>query len=165
MKCPSCQAEDTKVIDSRLLNEGMSVRRRRKCDFCSYRFTTYEHLDVPFPVVLKRDGRREDYRREKVIKGIEKSLQKRPVSREVIDNLLEELETRLQQSGTKEIHSEEIGAMVMDRLREIDPVGFVRYASFYWDYNDIEGFLQGLRKSLPTKSKENSSGESNEIRS
>lgn len=165
MKCPSCQAEDTKVIDSRLLNEGMSVRRRRKCDLCSYRFTTYEHLDIPFPVVLKRDGRREDYRREKVIKGIEKSLQKRPVSREVIDELLEDLETKLQQLGAKEVDSDDIGAIVMDRLREIDPVGFVRYASFYWNYDDIEGFLKGLKKSLPKKTKGPSTEEMNEIRS
>jgi transcriptional repressor NrdR len=147
MHCPNCHTEDTKVIDSRSLNVGASVRRRRKCEKCSWRFTTYEHIELQLPTIIKRDGRRENFNHEKLLNGLRKSSQKRPISTEILENIVEELEVKLSLGQQKEVPSEEIGSFIMQKLKGIDPVAFVRYASFYWDYENIEEFLKVLKAS------------------
>jgi len=144
MHCPSCQTHDTKVIDSRLLQEGANVRRRRKCDSCGHRFTTYEKFEVHFPTILKRDGRRENFNPKKIMGGLEKAFQKRPISTDNIENILSSLETFLLQLGQKEYHSEQIGTFLMNKINELDTVAFVRFASFYWNYDNIDSFVKGL---------------------
>jgi len=144
MHCPKCQAPDTKVIDSRHLLEGSSVRRRRKCETCQFRFTTYEKLEVSLPTVVKNDGRRETYGREKLMSGLRKSCQKRPVSVEDLEDLANRIEAILIQAGQNEIPSHILGSMVMNELKILDPVAYVRFASFYWNFRDITEFVSGL---------------------
>ncbi|TNE96614.1 MAG: transcriptional repressor NrdR [Deltaproteobacteria bacterium] len=146
MHCPSCNAEDTKVIDSRLLMEGKTVRRRRKCLSCEHRFTTYEQFQVQLPAVVKSsDGRREPYNREKIMKGLKKACQKRPISMEQIENLLDELEKSLNEFEGKEVPSSFIGEHIMQKLYQLDPVSYIRYGSFYWNFSDVEDFMTSLK--------------------
>lgn len=147
MHCPNCHTEDTKVIDSRSLNEGASVRRRRKCEKCSWRFTTYEHIELQLPDIIKRDGRREAFNHDKLLNGLRKSSQKRPISTEMLENIVDELEVKLSLGQQKEVPSDEIGSFIMQKLKSVDPVAFVRYASFYWDYENIEEFMKVLKAS------------------
>lgn len=164
MQCPQCHHSDTKVIDSRSSGEGGgSIRRRRKCEQCDFRFTTYEKYQMVLPMIVKNDGRRENFSREKILKGLKKACQKRPVSVDQLEQLIDEVEALLSaQSGVSEINAQIIGEAVMSKLRELDPVSFVRFASFYWDYQSIQDFVrtlqrdvQPLRKSArPTKESE-----------
>lgn len=144
MHCPSCLTQDTKVIDSRLLQEGANVRRRRKCEHCEYRFTTYEKIEINFPYILKQDGRRENYDRTKVLTGLRKAFQKRPIATEKIEKILDSLESTLLQSGQKEFQSKKIGEFLMKNINALDPVASVRFASFYWNYDDIDTFVKEL---------------------
>ncbi|MBD65728.1 MAG: transcriptional regulator NrdR [Halobacteriovoraceae bacterium] len=145
MKCPYCQESETKVVDSRLLKEGFSVRRRRKCDGCEKRFTTYETIEISMPNIVKLDGRREPFKREKILDGIEKACQKRPIPTEQIDRLIENIEKDILEISDKEITTKQIGHIVMMYLRNLDPVAYIRFASVYRKFQDIEEFVSEIR--------------------
>ncbi len=157
MQCPKCSHSDTKVIDSRSLLEGGAIRRRRKCEICDFRFTTYENYQMQMPVIVKHDGRRENFNREKIIKGLQKACQKRPVSIDQLNNLIDEIEKSLMEGSPSEIVASDIGEMVMQKLKDLDPVSFVRFASFYWDYKNIQDFVRTLQQDLPVSAKPKSS--------
>ncbi|HAZ12099.1 MAG: transcriptional regulator NrdR [Bdellovibrionales bacterium GWA2_49_15] len=144
MHCPKCQANDTKVIDSRHFDLGSAVRRRRRCEVCQYRFTTYEQIEMELPTIVKNDGRREVFGREKIMNGLLKSCQKRPIPVEELNTIADRIEMALAQAGHKEILSKDIGLMVMEELKKLDPVAYVRFASFYWNFDDVESFVSGL---------------------
>ena len=148
MHCPSCNAADTRVIDSRMLLEENSVRRRRKCDVCEARFTTYENIQIQMPLIVKKDGRRENYNREKIMKGLNKACQKRNVSTDQLNKLLNNVERSLLEISRTEVRARDLGEIIMDLLKELDRVAYVRYASFYWDFKDIEEFVYGLKNNL-----------------
>lgn len=145
MRCPFCDFKDTKVLDSRLLQEGLSVRRRRRCTECDRRFTTYEKIEISMPMVVKNDGRREPYFREKLFSGIEKACQKRPVSTEQLEHILNNIERDIQEKHSKEVLTSEVGKKVMMYLRHLDPVAYVRFASVYSSFQDIEEFVNKLQ--------------------
>lgn len=144
MKCPFCQNMENKVIDSRLAKDAQVIRRRRECEDCGRRFTTYERVEEILPVVIKSDGRREPFDRGKVIEGIQASCEKRPVSQAVIERLVEEIEKLLQETGEKEIDSTVIGEEVLVRLSEIDDVAYIRYASIFRNFADLGEFAAEL---------------------
>lgn len=148
MHCPSCHAQDTKVIETRILQNGMAVRRRRRCEDCDKRFTTYENFTQQLPAIVKADGRRENFNREKIVKGLTKACQKRPVSRDQIHELIDSLERHLGELSLKEISSDLLGNYVMEELYKLDPVSYVRFASFYWEFNNIEDFVSNLEKNV-----------------
>jgi transcriptional repressor NrdR len=148
MHCPSCNAADTRVIDSRMLLEENSVRRRRKCDACEARFTTYENIQIQMPLIVKKDGRRENYNREKIMKGLNKACQKRNVSTDQLNKLLNNVEKSLLEISRTEVHARDLGEIIMDLLKVLDRVAYVRYASLYWDFKDIEEFVFGLKNNL-----------------
>ena len=150
MKCPYCTKIDNKVIDSRLSKDGRTIRRRRECLECERRFTTYEKLEEVLPMVIKKDSRREPFNRDKITEGIKKACQKRPVSITRIDEFVDSLELYFQELGKKEIDSEEIGEKVINNLKEWDEVAYVRFASVYRQFKDINEFmaeLEGILKS------------------
>jgi len=142
--CPFCDANDTKVIDSRLVAEGKQVRRRRECTRCSERFTTYETAELLLPRVVKSDGSREPFDEDKLRRGILKALEKRPVDTEAIEALLDQLKIRLQATGEREVGSRVVGEFVMDALRKLDHVAYVRFASVYRDFKDLKEFRDEL---------------------
>jgi len=148
MKCPFCTEIDNKVIDSRLSKDGNVIRRRRECIICSRRFTTYEHIEEIPVMIVKKDGRREVFSREKVRSGIQKACQKRDVSINVIDEFLDELERDLREAGEKEISSNKIGEKIMAKLHEIDDVAYVRFASVYREFKDVNDFVSELKNLL-----------------
>lgn len=148
MKCPFCGFVDTRVVDSRLGKEGNNIRRRRECIECERRFTTYERVEETLPLVVKKDGRRETFDRMKIISGIQKACEKRPVSISTIEKVVDRMEMALQESGEKEIDATRIGAAVMDALREIDEVAYVRFASVYRQFKDINEFMNELKDIL-----------------
>tara|TARA_B100001971_G_scaffold215182_1_gene259202 strand:+ start:145946 stop:146416 length:471 start_codon:yes stop_codon:yes gene_type:complete len=145
MRCPFCDSNDTKVVDSRLLKEGFSIRRRRRCDECTKRFTTYETIEISMPMVVKMDGRREPYKREKIKGGLEKACQKRPISTDQVDRLVENLEKNILEINEKEISSIEIGKLIMMYLRNLDPVAYIRFASVYRKFQDVEEFVNNIK--------------------
>lgn len=145
MKCPYCQKAETKVVDSRLLKEGLSVRRRRKCEGCDKRFTTYETIEINMPNIVKLDGRRESYRREKILSGIEKACQKRPIPTGQIERVIENIEKDILEVSEKEISTKEIGHIVMMYLRNLDPVAYIRFASVYRKFQDIDEFVNEIK--------------------
>lgn len=145
MNCPFCHTTDTKVADSRLIAESNSIKRRRKCEACGKRFNTFEQFEINMPMVIKSDGRREGYNRQKIYDGITKACQKRPVATEQIENIIEYIQKTILELETKEISTREIGHMVMDNLRLLDPVAYVRFASVYRTFKDIEEFVQDLQ--------------------
>jgi transcriptional repressor NrdR len=151
MKCPYCSKMDNKVIDSRLSKDGRTIRRRRECIECSRRFTTYERLEEILPMVVKKDGRREPFNRDKISEGIKKACQKRPVSVTQIDEFVDALELYFQELGKKEIESKEIGERVINRLKEWDGVAYVRFASVYRQFKDINEFMSELEDMLKTR--------------
>ncbi|MFG1500840.1 transcriptional regulator NrdR [Halobacteriovorax sp. XZX-3] len=148
MYCPSCQTPNTKVIDSRHLSDGLAVRRRRACLNCDFRYTTYEKLQLQVPALVKNDKRREPYNREKISKGINKACQKRPLTTAQINRLIDDVEMTLSQMNNIEVPAKIVGEVVMEKLYELDPVAYVRYASFYWNFKDIDGFIESLQKSI-----------------
>ncbi len=157
MKCPYCTKIDNKVIDSRLSKDGRTIRRRRECLECSRRFTTYEKLEEVLPMVIKKDGRREPFNREKIIEGVKKSCQKRPVSITRIEEFVDSLEIYFHELGKKEIESKEVGEMVINNLKEWDEVAYVRFASVYRQFKDIHEFMNELEEILKSKRETESS--------
>ena len=138
MRCPRCENESTRVIDSRDLEGGSTIRRRRECEACEYRFTTYERPEGARLVVVKRDGSRQDFDREKQRTGLLKALQKRPVTLDRVETALDDIESHLRSRGDAELPSTEIGRMATDALRELDQLAYIRFASVYHAYDDIE---------------------------
>jgi transcriptional repressor NrdR len=151
MRCPSCHEQDTKVIDSRLLQDADTVRRRRKCESCEHRFTTYEKTEQQLPILVKRDGRMESYNREKIKNGLIKASQKRPISATQIDNIIDELENFMLQSGLKEFPTDSVGPYVISKLYELDHVAYVRFASFYWNFDTVDTFIKDLQNKTVTE--------------
>lgn len=151
MKCPFCSKIDNKVIDSRLSKDGRTIRRRRECIACKRRFTTYEKLEDVLPLVVKKDGRREPFNRQKIILGIRNACQKRPVSSSRIEEFTDAMESHFQDLGKKEINSSEVGEMVISTLREWDEVAYVRFASVYRQFKDIKEFMAELEDILKAK--------------
>ena len=140
MKCPFCGNGDTQVVETRIAEDGNFVRRRRQCSACEKRFTTYERPDVSFPAVVKRDGRRIGYERDKLLASMNLALRKRPVSTEQIDAAVERIEEKLLNLGVREIASTRIGELVMRELKKLDKVAYVRFASVYRSFEDIDEF-------------------------
>ncbi|MCD7746781.1 MAG: transcriptional regulator NrdR [Firmicutes bacterium] len=143
MKCPVCGYGESRVVDSRPSSDGTTIRRRRECLSCRRRFTTYEMVDVVHPVVIKRDGTRELFDKNKLLVGLIKACEKRPIKAEVIAN---DIEASLAGSLSREIQSSELGEMVLVRLKRLDPVAYVRFASVYREFNDVETFIEEIRK-------------------
>lgn len=148
MKCPFCAEINNKVIDSRLSKDGNVIRRRRECLVCSRRFTTYEHIEEIPVMIIKKDGRREVFSIDKLRSGIQKACQKRNISVNIIEEFLDELERDLRESGEKEIPSHKIGEKVMAKLYEIDDVAYVRFASVYREFKDVNDFVSELKSLL-----------------
>jgi transcriptional repressor NrdR len=146
MKCPYCQDLDNRVIDSRLTKDGHTIRRRRVCEKCSRRFTTYERVEEMLPMVVKKDGRREVYDRAKVLAGLKKACEKRPVGIELIDQTVDRIEQSLQERGEKEIPSSVIGESIMRELHKLDQVAYVRFASVYREFKDANEFMHELQE-------------------
>ncbi len=144
MRCPFCQTGEDKVIDSRTSKDGLEIRRRRECLGCERRYTTYERIEESLPVVVKQDLRREPFDRNKIEKGLRRAIGKRPVSVEKISELAEMVERELVETGVKELTTQEIGERVLPKLRKLDEVSYVRYASIYRDFRDIDEFVNEL---------------------
>ena len=141
------------MVDSRVSKDGAAIRRRRECLACGFRFTTYERVEMQLPMVVKRDGRREPFSREKVIEGIRKACQKRPISMDQIEAFVSELERELMESGEREIPSTEIGERVMAKLQEWDQVAYVRFASVYRQFKDVKEFIAQVQELLASQEK------------
>ena len=146
MRCPFCDSVEDRVVDSRESREGDVIRRRRECVRCSRRFTSYEKIEhQPFQVV-KRDQRREPYDREKLMRGLQVACRKRPVSQDELERVADSIEAAMHDSGGREISSQQLGHMVMDRLRQLDPVAYVRFASVYRNFEDVDAFVKELHR-------------------
>jgi len=146
MNCPFCQTPDSKVIDSRVSGEdGDIIRRRRECEACQKRFTTYERVEEVLPMIAKKDGRRQVFDRLKILSGLKKACEKRPVSTETLEKMVDQIERTLQESGEKEIDARVIGEMIMKELHSVDPVAYVRFASVYREFKDINEFMDELK--------------------
>jgi transcriptional repressor NrdR len=148
MKCPFCGHAENKVIDSRISKDGKAVRRRRECLGCGKRFTTYEYVEDILPMVVKKDGRREQFDRQKILGGIKKACEKRPISMEAIDKLVENVEQACQEAQTEEISSTLIGEKIMNELKMFDGVAYVRFASVYRQFRDVGEFMSELKDLL-----------------
>lgn len=148
MKCPYCQEENTRVIDSRPTEDNCSIRRRRQCDCCKKRFTTYEKIETIPLVVVKKDENRESYDRAKIEAGIFRSCHKRPISIEQINAVVDEIENMIFNLDVKEVKSSKIGEIVMDKLKNLDAVAYVRFASVYREFKDVNTFMDELKKLL-----------------
>ena len=146
MHCPFCDAEDTKVIDSRLANDGYEVRRRRECLTCSERFTTFESAELVMPKLVKNDGRREPFNEEKLRAGITRALEKRPVNSEDIESAVERIKKQMRSTGDREVPSVILGHWVMDELRDLDHVAYVRFASVYRSFEDVNAFREEIER-------------------
>lgn len=145
MRCPSCQNYGTRVLDSRPVDEGRATRRRRECEKCGYRFTTFEKIeDIPL-IVVKKDGTREEFSSDKVLRGLIKACEKRPVSLTQLEEITRAVEKDLRSQGISEVKSDEVGEMVMDRLAQVDEVAYVRFASVYRQFKDINVFIEELK--------------------
>jgi transcriptional repressor NrdR len=151
MRCPFCGTLDNKVIDSRLSHGGETTRRRRECNGCQRRYTTYEKVELSLPMVLKKDGRRQPFDRAKLMAGLRRACVKRPVTQDALDRLLDDLERQLSERGEGEVTSDEIGAQVLRALRETDQVAYVRFASVYRDFKDVHEFMAELSGLLSGK--------------
>jgi len=151
VKCPFCANAENKVIDSRISKDGNAIRRRRECLACKKRFTTYEFVEESLPVVVKKDGRRETFDRVKILSGIKKACEKRPISINVIENMVERIEQACQEFPAREIPSSIIGERIMAELHDVDGVAYVRFASVYRQFRDVSEFLDELKDLLSTK--------------
>ena len=150
MKCPFCGFEESKVIDSRPTDEGQRIRRRRECLECAKRFTTYEVIESLPIIVIKKDKSRETFNRNKLMTGLLRACEKRPVSIDMLDTLIDEIEVMIQNSLDREVSSEKIGELVMEKLKKVDEVAYVRFASVYRQFKDINTFMSELSKLLET---------------
>ncbi|MFA5322736.1 MAG: transcriptional regulator NrdR [Smithella sp.] len=148
MKCPFCGHTENKVIDSRISKDGKAVRRRRECLGCTKRFTTYEYVEDVMPMVVKKDGRREQFDRQKILSGLKKACEKRPISMEAIDKLVENVEQACQEMQLEEISSTIIGEKIMNELKAFDGVAYVRFASVYRQFRDVGEFMSELKDLL-----------------
>lgn len=148
MKCPYCNVENTRVIDSRPADDGSTIRRRRQCDACMKRFTTYEKVEAIPMVVIKKDMNREPYDRSKIESGVFRSCHKRPISVDQINAFVDEIENKIFAMDQKEIDSSIIGEMIMDKLKDLDAVAYVRFASVYREFKDVNTFMEELKKIL-----------------
>lgn len=146
MKCPFCNTEDSKVIDSRPTDEGERIRRRRECLACAKRFTTYEVIESLPIIVIKKDKSRETFNRDKLMNGILRACEKRPISINTLDNMIDEIEATIQNSLDREVTSDKIGELVMEKLKNIDEVAYIRFASVYRKFKDISTFMEELNK-------------------
>ena len=154
MKCPFCGDDNTRVIDSRPADDNEAIRRRRQCDECGQRFTTYEKVETIPLIVIKKDKNRETYDRSKIESGVVRSCHKRPVSVDQIEACVDEIENKIFNLGVREIESEKIGEIVMDQIRALDQVAYVRFASVYRQFKDADTFMSELKKLLDTKQTE-----------
>jgi transcriptional repressor NrdR len=146
MKCPFCSAQETQVIDSRVSDEGDQVRRRRRCTVCHKRFTTYENAELRMPTIVKSNGQREDFSRQKIELSLHRALHKRPVPEEDIAGAIERIEQSLLNEARRELPSRKVGEMVMEELKKLDQVGYVRFASVYRSFSDVEEFKQAIKE-------------------
>lgn len=151
MRCPVCYYEDSKVIDSRVASDGLSIRRRRECLKCGFRFSTYEEVEILDLVVVKRDGRKESYSREKIVKGLKRALEKRPITEDNFKKLINSIERDLQILRKNEVTAGEIGQIVMKTLKRFDQVAYIRFASVYESFKDAHEFRRELNKLLKSK--------------
>ncbi|ABW18934.1 transcriptional regulator NrdR [Alkaliphilus oremlandii] len=151
MNCPFCSHNDSKVIDSRPTDEGQAIRRRRECISCSKRFTTYEKIDEIPLIVVKKNGNREPYNRNKILNGVIRSCEKRPVSMKDIENLVDGIEKQIHNTMEREITTELIGNLVIDKIKDLDGVAYVRFASVYREFKDINTFMDEVKKILSEK--------------
>lgn len=145
MKCPFCDDVEDKVVDSRMAKEGEAIRRRRECLSCKRRFTTYERVEETMPVVVKKDGRREPFDRGKIVSGLKKACEKRPISTATIETVTDRIEKRIQEMGETEIVSTSVGEEVMKELSQLDQVAYVRFASVYREFKDIDQFMEEIK--------------------
>lgn len=155
MKCPYCNHPDTRVIDSRPAEDGSAIRRRRSCDECGKRFTTYEKVETIPLIIIKKDNNREQYNRSKIERGIIRACYKRPVSAEAIQKTVERIEIKIFNLEAKEVSSTDVGEIVMDELKELDEVAYVRFASVYREFKDVNTFMDEIKKMMLDRSKEN----------
>lgn len=146
MKCPKCLADATRVVDSRPVEHNQTIRRRRECERCQERFTTFERVEETPLMVVKKEGTREAFSREKLLRGLIRACEKRPVSMEQLETIVAEVEQKLREQGGGEIQSEEIGELIMDKLAKVDEVAYVRFASVYRQFKDITVFLDELKE-------------------
>lgn len=153
MKCPVCYFQDTKVVDSRAATDGLSIRRRRECLKCVFRFSTYEEMEILDVTIVKRNGHKENYSREKLIKGIKRALEKRPIVEEKFKRLIHLIERDLQILRKNEILSDQVGQIVMKQLKKIDQVAYIRFASVYQSFKDVQSFKRELNKLIAKKVK------------
>jgi transcriptional repressor NrdR len=144
MRCPFCDTDEDKVIDSRQSKDGLEIRRRRECIACARRFTTYERVEEALPMVIKNDGRREPFDRNKIVTGLKRAVAKRPVSTASLEDVAEQVEREIAELGQPEVAAQEVGERVLPRLRQLDEVSYVRFASIYRDFRDIEEFAKEL---------------------
>ena len=151
MKCPTCNHEETKVVDSRLSSDGSSIRRRRECLKCERRFTTYEYIEQMPLMVVKRDGRRQPFDRKKIISGLVKACEKRPGSVDTMEELTDQLERTIQRRFDREVSSKDIGELIMENLASLDEVAYVRFASVYRQFHDVNQFMKELKVMLDKK--------------
>jgi transcriptional repressor NrdR len=152
MQCPTCRAADSRVVDSRLGKEGDAIRRRRHCDRCGFRFTTYERVELALPMVVKKDGRREHFDRRKIVSGLTRACEKRPVAVDTIEALASRLERQVLERGEGEVTSRDIGEAVMRELHDVDAVAYVRFASVYRDFRDAHEFMRELEDIIAARS-------------
>ena len=153
MKCPYCNHPDTRVIDSRPAEDGSAIRRRRSCDECGKRFTTYEKVETIPLIIIKKDNNREQYNRSKIERGIIRACYKRPVSAEAIQKAVERIEIKIFNLEAKEVSSTDVGEIVMDELKELDEVAYVRFASVYREFKDVNTFMDEIKKRMLDRSK------------
>ena len=151
VKCPFCSHPDTQVVDSRASDEGAAIRRRRRCLACEKRFTTYERVELVLPTIVKRGGSRADYDRAKLRASMLLALRKRPVAREAVEEAINRIEERLLSTGQREIRSEKLGELVMRELRRLDKVAYIRFASVYRSFEDVEAFTEVVKEVRPRR--------------
>ncbi|MER1959311.1 MAG: transcriptional regulator NrdR [Solibacillus sp.] len=152
MRCPACQYNGTRVVDSRPVDDNKEIRRRRECESCSFRFTTFEKIEETPLIVVKKDGSREEFSREKVLRGLIRACEKRPVALDQLEEIVLAIEKELRRLGNAEVRSEDVGEMVMDRLAKIDEVAYVRFASVYRQFKDITVFIDELKEIMTRQS-------------
>ena len=153
MKCPFCGHDETAVVDTRLSDEGDIVRRRRKCNVCDKRFTTYERAEIRLPQVVKKNGSRTEFSRDKLRGSFELALRKRPVSTELVDAAIAEIEEKLLSAGLREVSSQQVGELVMAELKKLDKVAYIRFASVYRNFEDVDAFSKAIREVSPVSSR------------
>ncbi|MCA0969851.1 transcriptional regulator NrdR [Halobacillus litoralis] len=154
MKCPNCHYKSTKVLDSRPIEEGQAIRRRRECEQCEFRFTTFERIEEVPLIVVKKEGTREEFSREKLMRGLIRACEKRPVAVEELEHVTIDIERELRNRGVSEVMSKDIGEMVMQRLSDIDEVAYVRFASVYRQFKDINVFIDELKDLIKQEDEE-----------